>query len=81
MQLLKAGVRCVVAPTLAIDDRLAALFATRFFEALGSGQRAEPACAQARRAVFDADPGSPTWGAYQAWGDADFQLRRRPPFS
>ncbi|WP_300336702.1 CHAT domain-containing protein [Accumulibacter sp.] len=78
-QLLKAGVRCVLAPAWTVDERVSAAFLQRLFIALTDGERFEDACANARRTAFEAAPELSTWAAYQAWGDADFTLPPQPP--
>jgi hypothetical protein len=72
--LLRAGVRCVVAPAWTLDQRLPTLFCQHLLLALADGQRFEAACFAAREVVFKAGPELATWAAYQAWGDPDFIL-------
>jgi hypothetical protein len=72
--LLKVGVRCVVAPAWTLDQRLPTLFCQHLLLALADGQRFEAACFETREAVFKAGPELATWAAYQAWGDPDFSL-------
>lgn len=75
-QLIKIGVRCVVAAGWAVDDLAAQLFATTFYESLLKGQRFMDAVAAAREAAWDEGSGDNTWAAYQCYGDPDWVLRR-----
>ena len=78
-RLMDTGVRAVVAAGWAIDDRAAARFADTFYEAMLEGWAFGEAVRQARRAAAEGGR-SNTWGAYQCWGDPDFQLAgTRPP--
>ncbi len=79
LELLKAGVKVVVAPGWAVDDMGAATFSEAFFAALSEGHRFEDAVDAARGASFKATPDLTTWAAYQAWGDPDYRLLPPPP--
>ena len=78
LELLKAGVRAVVAPGWSVDDLGAATFSESFFTALAGGSRFEDAMDAARQATARAAPELNTWVAYQAWGDPDYQLLPAP---
>jgi hypothetical protein len=75
-QLIKNGVRCVVAAGWAVGDRASQAFAEKFYDALLNRQRFIEAIAQAREAVW-ANYGKQdkTWAAYQCYGDPDWVLK------
>ncbi|HEV8095098.1 MAG TPA: CHAT domain-containing protein [Burkholderiales bacterium] len=82
-ELIKIGVRCVIAAGWAIDDAAAGAFATSFYESLLRGQRFIDAVADAREAAWAT--GGNTWAAYQCYGDPDWRFiadvgdAQRPP--
>lgn len=85
-QLIRIGVRCVVAAGWAVEDDAANQFAVAFYKALLSGQRFMDAVQAARAAAYAASPGGNTWAAYQCYGDPDWvwqrdeaEARRAPP--
>ncbi|HYQ99385.1 MAG TPA: CHAT domain-containing protein [Casimicrobiaceae bacterium] len=69
-ELIKIGVRCVIAAGWAVDDDAAKAFATRFYDALVRGCRFIDAVAEARQAAWE--KGGNTWAAYQCYGDPDW---------
>ncbi len=69
-ELIKVGVRCVVAAGWAIDDGAASEFAVRFYGALMRGRRFIDAVAEAREGAYAM--GGNTWAAYQCYGDPDW---------
>jgi tetratricopeptide (TPR) repeat protein len=73
-QLIKIGVRCVIAAGWAVDDMAARTFATTFYTSLLRGNRFIDAVAQAREAAYSKDDN--TWAAYQCYGDPDWIFRR-----
>ncbi len=73
-ELIKIGVRCVIAAGWAVEDGPAMTFATTFYEALLNGRRFIDAVADARTAAHA--QGGNTWGAYQCYGDPDWSFRR-----
>jgi CHAT domain/Lecithin:cholesterol acyltransferase len=75
-QLIKLGVRCVVAAGWAVEDGPAEAFATTFYDALLSGARFIDAAARARLAAWEVRGRGNTWAAYQCYGDPDWTLRR-----
>jgi CHAT domain-containing protein len=75
-QLIRIGVRCVVAAGWAVEDDAANQFATAFYKALLSGQRFMDAVQAARAAAYAASPGGNTWAAYQCYGDPDWVWQR-----
>jgi hypothetical protein len=75
-QLIRIGVRCVVAAGWAVSDGAAAAFATTFYRRLLAGQRFMDAAQAARVEAYRADGGSNTWAAYQCYGDPDWVWQR-----
>ncbi len=75
LQLIRAGVRCVVMGGWALADAPAELFATTFYSRLLVGMRFAEAVAAARKAAWEAHPESSTWAAYQCYGDPDWVFR------
>jgi hypothetical protein len=73
-ELIKIGVKCVVAAGWAVNDDAAATFARSFYTALLRGNRFITAVAEAREAAYD--PTNNTWAAYQCYGDPDWVFRR-----
>jgi hypothetical protein len=79
-ELIKIGVRCVVACGWAVDDDAAERFAKRFYRAILANDRFIDAVAHARAAALgDEHAGSPvaddvTWAAYQCYGDPEWRL-------
>jgi len=76
-ELIKIGVRCVIAAGWAVDDAAASAFATRFYSSLMRGRRFIDAVADAREAAFAL--GGNTWAAYQCYGDPDWYFVRDVP--
>jgi tetratricopeptide (TPR) repeat protein len=74
---IRMGVRAVIAAGWAVDDRAAVTFATAFYAEMLRGERFGKAVLAARKATFDRHPGTNTWGAYQCYGDPDYQLFRK----
>ncbi|UVW27036.1 CHAT domain-containing protein [Massilia sp. H6] len=69
-ELIEIGVRCVLVAGWAVDDALARMFGTTFYEQL-LGQRKQfgEAVKAARKTVWDENRADLTWGAFQAYGD------------
>ncbi len=81
-QLLRNGVGAVVVAGWAVDDFAAAAFASELYESMLGGYPFGEAVRKARIAAHKADDGrSNTWGAYQCYGDPDFEMLARdvPP--
>jgi HEPN domain-containing protein len=69
-ELIDIGVRCVIVAGWAVTDASARLFGETFYEELLLRQKTfGDAVFAARRAVWNAQPGDITWGAFQAYGD------------
>jgi hypothetical protein len=71
-ELIKIGVRCVVAAGWAVSDDAAKMFATTFYDELLAGGRFIDAVAAARKAAYK--PNDNTWAAYQCYGDPEWRL-------
>jgi CHAT domain/Lecithin:cholesterol acyltransferase len=75
-ELIRIGVRCVVAAGWAVDDEPAKVFACSFYDTLLKGAPFVQAVTQARKDARRAAPNSKTWAAYQCYGDPDWVLRQ-----
>lgn len=74
-QLMQNGVKAVVVAGWEVDDQAAAAFADRLYRCLLDAESFGDAVRKARTAAFEvAGETSSTWGAYQCYGDPDFQL-------
>ena len=73
-ELIKIGVRCVIAAGWAVDDAAAKLFAVTFYQAILRGCRFIDAVGEAREAAWGL--GGNTWAAYQCYGEPDWTLRK-----
>jgi CHAT domain-containing protein/pimeloyl-ACP methyl ester carboxylesterase len=79
-ELIKSGVRAVVAAGWAVDDRAARTFAIEFYaQMLEFGQQFGEAVRRARAATYEQHPATNTWGAYQCYGDPAFSLVAHRP--
>lgn len=74
VQLIRMGVRGVVAAGWAVNDRLARAFATQFYQGFLASQEFGRAVRTAREAAYRKSPADPTWGAYQCYGEPDWRL-------
>jgi tetratricopeptide (TPR) repeat protein len=74
-ELIKIGVRCVIAAGWAVDDAAASAFAAGFYEALLRGCRFIDAVGEAREVAWK--EGGNTWAAYQCYGDPDWTFATR----
>jgi hypothetical protein len=73
-QLIRIGVKAVIAAGWAIDDSAASTFATTFYLRLLEGLTFGRAVLEARRASYEQHPQSNTWGAYQCYGEPGYIL-------
>lgn len=71
-QLIRIGVRCVVAAGWAVEDDAANRFAVVFYQALLRGERFMDAVHSGRIAAYEASPLGNTWAAYQCYGDPEW---------
>jgi beta-lactamase superfamily II metal-dependent hydrolase/tetratricopeptide (TPR) repeat protein len=76
-ELMRIGVRAVVAAGWAVDDEAAAEFAETLYRRLLRGEFFGKAVHQARTRVRDRFPDSMTWAAFQCYGDPGYALE--PP--
>ncbi|MBQ5946539.1 CHAT domain-containing protein [Massilia sp. ST3] len=74
-ELIRIGVRCVVAAGWMVEDQPAERFASAFYAAIFNGCRFIDAVGQARLAAWEAKRESNTWAAYQCYGDPDWSWR------
>ena len=77
-QLIRMGVRVVVAAGWAVDDQAAKEFAGRFYAAMLGGQEFGQAVLQARQEIYSRFGTVNTWGAYQCYGDPGFSIKPMP---
>ena len=75
-ELIRVGVRCVVAAGWAVEDDAAEQFATSFYASLLAGARFIEAVGVARTAAWNANRQGNTWAAYQCYGDPEWSWRR-----
>lgn len=78
-QLIRDGVRSVVAAGWVVDDAAAAEFANAFYEMMLDGHPFGDAVRLARQRIFEMFPMVNTWGAYQCYGDSGFKLVHKRP--
>ncbi|MEO8047785.1 MAG: CHAT domain-containing protein [Nitrospirota bacterium] len=76
-ELIRKGVRAVVAAGWPVQDDAALSFAEVFYKELLAGQSFGRALKEARKKTWEEFPDSNTWGAYQAYGDPDFCLNQQ----
>lgn len=77
-ELIDIGVRCVLVAGWAVNDQGAQLFGESFYQELLLRRRPfGEAVFQARKAVYEANPGDITWGAFQAYGDPAWRAEPR----
>jgi hypothetical protein len=75
-ELIRSGVRCVIAAGWAVEDVAAERFATTFYNTLFRGARFIDAVGKARYAAWEANRKGNTWAAYQCYGDPEWSWRR-----
>jgi hypothetical protein len=73
-QLIRMGVRAVVAAGWAVDDQAGVEFARRFYASMLAGQEFGQAVLTARQEIYMRFGAANTWGAYQCYGDPGFTL-------
>jgi len=77
-ELIKMGVKAVVAAGWAVDDAAASTFAKTFYtEMLGGGTFGDAVLA-ARKTTYTLHRNANTWGAYQCYGNPGFKLVQSP---
>ena len=75
-ELIRVGVRCVIAAGWAVEDEPAEKFATAFYASLLGGARFIEAVGVARAAAWNANRQGNTWAAYQCYGDPEWSWRQ-----
>lgn len=80
-ELMRIGVRAVVAAGWVIDDQAAVLFARTFYDRLLDGDFLGTAVHCARTQVHEKFAAGNTWAAFQCYGDPGYRLRstQAPP--
>jgi CHAT domain-containing protein len=74
-KLIDMGVKAVIAAGWAVDDAAALTFAEVFYDHLLRGERFGAAVKAAREETYDLHKDrTNTWGAYQCYGDPDYQF-------
>lgn len=73
-QLIRQGVRAVIAAGWAVNDEAAVTFAEKFYEEFLSGASFGDAVKMARQTTYKDHPRFNTWGAYQCYGDPGYTL-------
>ncbi|HUG33436.1 MAG TPA: CHAT domain-containing protein, partial [Anaerolineales bacterium] len=74
-ELINMGVKAVVAAGWAVDDAAALTFAEAFYDQLFLGRSFGEAVLQARKITYEMHKErTNTWGAYQCYGDPEYQL-------
>ncbi len=76
VQLIRGGVRAVVAAGWAVDDDAALAFSKIFYKNILDGVGFGEATLFARRAAYEVRPSGTTWGAYQCYGEPDYAMPR-----
>src|SRR5262249_28630725 len=76
-ELIKMGIKTVIAAGWAVDDGAAVTFATTFYDQMLRGECFGQAVLTARRVTHENHPGTNTWGAYQCYGNPNFRLNLR----
>lgn len=74
VQLIRMGVRAVIAAGWAVDDAAAKSFANRFYAGFLNGRPFGDAVRDARQEIHASHGHTNTWGAYQCYGDPDFVI-------
>jgi tetratricopeptide (TPR) repeat protein len=74
-ELIRSGVRAIIAAGWAVDDGAAQSFATAFYQTMLAGGNFGDAVRDARETTFRNYPDSNTWAAYQCYGHPGFRLR------
>jgi tetratricopeptide (TPR) repeat protein len=77
VELIRLGVRGVIAAGWAVDDAAAERFADCFYDHVLGGAELGKAVLEARKAAYELQPGGTTWGAYQCYGEPDWRLYPR----
>jgi len=74
-ELIRIGVKAVIAAGWAVNDEAALSFSNVFYERMLFGDNFGDSVKKARNAIFEAFPDNNTWGAYQCYGDPFFKIK------
>lgn len=74
-ELIRMGVKAVIAAGWAVNDDAARDFANKFYKHMFNGDTFGDAVSKARKYIYDQYPNYNTWGAYQCYGDPFFKLK------
>lgn len=74
-ELIKIGVKAVIAAGWAVNDVAAREFSRIFYESMFRGNNFGDAVKEARGHIYEHHSESNTWGAYQCYGDPFFVLK------
>lgn len=74
-ELIRIGVKAVIAAGWAVNDDAALEFSKVFYERMLSGDNFGDAVKEARNSIYERYPDNNTWGAYQCYGDPFFQIK------
>lgn len=75
-ELIRIGVKAVIAAGWAVNDDAALDFARQFYNYMFAGDNFGDAVKKARSYVYDHHKLSNTWGAYQCYGDPFYKLKK-----
>lgn len=73
-ELIRAGIKVVIAAGWEVSDEPAGLFASSFYSSMLEGETFGDAVLHARQTTRKRYPSSNTWGAYQCYGDPNYRL-------
>lgn len=76
-QFIEMGTKLVIAAAWSVDDSAAKTFAEEFYSRFLGNETFADAVYYARRKTYNLHGNVNTFGAYQAWGDHEFKLRKR----
>ncbi len=74
VQLIRMGVRAVIAAGWEVTDSIALRFATSVYQGMLDRQAFGKVVRDARAEIYRDAPHDSTWGAYQCYGEPDFRL-------
>ena len=74
VQLIRMGVRVVIAAGWEVTDSIALRFATSVYQGMLNRQAFGKVVRDARAEIYRDAPHDSTWGAYQCYGEPDFRL-------
>ena len=75
-ELIRIGVKAVIAAGWAVNDDAAMDFAKQFYNAMFAGENFGDAVKKARTFVYEHHKVTNTWGAYQCYGDPFYKFKK-----